>query len=200
MKSLRLNRRMDDFRRALINPPYPLRHRPRIGHEMIGLARGRLVPALQPSYEHGKESPLAQAERFPAGVALIVPHPAHGGVAVTDVYGMGRGAHSLGISRRTGNDQVVIGEIQRADRERIKKKVEPVVVLNAGQPLHPRSLDGNVPQSRRHATGQGHGGEKCRPREQAVQFFRNLLGPAELGKIIVYNGNSHFILHQGFRF
>ena len=31
--------------------------------------------------------------------------------------------------------------------------------------------------------------------EMAVQFFRNFLGPAELGKIIVYDSNSHFILH-----
>ena len=32
--------------------------------------------------------------------------------------------------------------------------------------------------------------------KHAVQLFRNLFGSAELRKIIVYDGNSHFTLHH----
>ncbi len=163
---------------------------------MVGLAGSRFIPKLQSADEQGQQSALAQAECFTTGIVLIVPHPAHRSVAVANMDGLGRSANSLGVSRRTGDDQIVCGEIERTHGEGVQKEIKTVVVPNPRQVLHPRSPDLNVLQPWRHAAGQRNGREQRRIGKHGVQLFRNLLGPAELRKIIVYDSDSHFTLHH----
>jgi hypothetical protein len=58
-------------------------------------------------------------------------------VAIANVDSVAIGPYSLGISRGTGEDQVVAGKIERRESERIEQKIETVVTSHPRKILHP---------------------------------------------------------------
>jgi hypothetical protein len=125
------------------------------------------------------------------GVAFKAPGPAHRRMAIADVDCVAIRPHALGISRGTGENQVVAG------KDRAKGEPADRAENRGGST---RRIPGSfciqdvltgTPKARGHAFRQSDSGMKVGAGKHAHQLFGDLFGATELGEVIVDYSNLH---------
>ncbi len=158
----------------------------RVGDERRRPSGGAVVPSDQrrdrrPGQRGGSES---------ADVALIREGKAAHGVDVTDVRRAGPNAHALRPGRRRAHHEIVRGQIEGLEGERIERCQKAEIAPREGQHLQgggvnaPRVDDG----TRDLRLEQRRVDRRLRKRVGDVP--ENAFGPAQLVEIVVHEGGS----------
>ena len=123
---------INDAGRAAIELPYAISDGLRVGQEIVWKP-GRLeVPLLQVLNYLGKKQSHKLSVFFACRVAVELPRPAHGGVAIAIWVVAAGSEEAFGIAGGTGNDQIVAGEIERFHTERIEREIDAIALLFEG--------------------------------------------------------------------
>src|ERR1700694_511757 len=157
---------------------------------MINAHRCCLIPDAQVGNEEWQYTSRHLAQALPLDIFLIVPAPAHGSMAITDMHGTWPRNHSFAKRAGTAQHQVIPAQIEAFHSIRIEWQKWLMMLLHQGQLLHKRGANIYRAKSRVNAPGIINRGIQWRVREKFVQRQYDALRPSHLIEVIM--NQSHF--------